>query len=300
MDKSKINWKEKAEEIIEQKNGIIQILLFFLLLIFSGLFALGIQSTTAIIIELLGIISLEVITINIKDSIVHRKLNRLGVRIEMEDGALFRVSDFDINPFFSNAHNHVFVSGIALNYFIQTFDNEIVQLLRDGKKLYILIIAPELIEESSKLYYGVEKTEDKASARVSDIIRKQLMTLNHIKNSDELFSHFERGDIELRIALNMISTSFVAYDVLFNTLGVHKEGVLYREIKALFYQYKCTIGRNEPNIIVNSKDNKDWYNFFKDTIEAQWNDSMAIISKVEYEKLIDDLNNISLHFSTKK
>ena len=93
-------------------------------------------------------------------------------------------------------------------------------------------------------------------------------TINTIKESDILFDFFKKGKIKLRIAKNLFSTSFVAYDVFGKFLTVGKDGHVYNEIKATFYQYKCTESKDEPSIIVNSLHNITWYDFFKNTIKS--------------------------------
>lgn len=276
-------WKHKIEDVIENKNGLIQICFFAALLLLSGILAFGIQSSISIALELLILISMELLNLNIKDSIVHRKLNRMGVRIDMYTGGLFKVGDFDILPFFEKTQDHLFISGITLNFFFQKFQSEIIKLMENGKKLYVIIVSPELISESAKLYYGVKK-DKVAKFNEGEVYDKQLMTLNCIKNPQTLYKYFENGQIQLRIAKNIFSTSFVAYDVFDNSIIEKVKRKDYKEIKASFYQYECTITRDEPNIIVDSKDNENWYDFFAKTMAEQWKDSEIIDTE---EKLIN-------------
>ena len=99
---------------------------------------------------------------------------------------------------------------------------------------------------------------------------------------------------------SVMSTSFVAYDVFDREILTHNKNKVGKELKASFYQYKCTAPEEEPNIIVDSFYNRDWYLFFRRTIEMQWNDAKPIKSKQEFEKLrkainekIDENNNCS-------
>lgn len=281
-------WKHKIEDIIESKNGWIQVCFFIAVLILSGVLALGIQSSTAVAIELLTLISFELLNLNIKDSIIHRKLNRMGVRIDMYTGGLFKVGDFNILPFFEKTQSHLFISGITLNFFFQKFQSEIVNLLENGKKLYVIIVSPELISESAKLYYGVH-SDKVAKFNEGEVYDKQLMTLNAIKNPQTLYKYFENGQLRLRIAKNVFSTSFVAYDIFDNSVIDKVKRKSYKEIKASFYQYECTITRDEPNIIVDSKNNENWYDFFAKTMTEQWKDSEIIDTEEKLTNLINKL-----------
>lgn len=168
-------WKHKIEDIIEQKNGIIQICFFAILLVCSGIFVLGWESSNAITIQLLSLISVELLNLNIKDSISHRKLNKMGNRLEMEAGALIRVSDFELHPFFEHTQDHLFISGIALSYFFQNFQKEIIQLMENGKKLFIIIVANDLLDDCTNLYYGISASDDLFKQNKCGIIIKQLL-----------------------------------------------------------------------------------------------------------------------------
>lgn len=114
-------------------------------------------------------------------------------------------------------------------------------------------------------------------------------TINTIKESDILFDFFKKGKIKLRIAKNLFSTSFVAYDVFGKFLTVGKDGHVYNEIKATFYQYKCTESKDEPSIIVNSLHNRTWYDFFKNTIKLQWEDSVPIEGVEAFHNLVSKI-----------
>lgn len=157
VKKGKRDWKFEIERIIETKNAIIQLVFFTLLLAISGLSIWEIQKKETIIIELLSIISMEIVVLNIKDSIVHRKLNGLNVKIDEENGQILRVSDFDLNDFFKKTKTEFFISGIALNYFFTKFNKEIIELLQNKKTLYVIIEDPDIIPECTKLYHGKQK-----------------------------------------------------------------------------------------------------------------------------------------------
>ena len=271
------NLKKKIEDIIESKNGLIQVVVLFISLVLGVAYKLEFVQELAIIIDLLGVVIVEMIIANVKDSILHRKLNRLGTRIEIEEGKLFRVSDFDLTPMFSKAKKDFFVSGLALNGFVYTYKEQLLGLLRDGKKVRILIMEPEKICDAALLYHG--RNDETA---VDDIITKQKETLNYIRNDDELKDYLKNGQLKFGLQNIVFSTSFIAYDVF-------DDKVVKKEVKASFYQYKCTNPESEPNILINSEDSNDWYKFFVKTIREHWKDSRKINNLEELEKLSNEL-----------
>lgn len=282
-------WKQKIENFIEQKNGIIQICFFTFLLICSGIFLLGGESYHAIILELLTLISAELLNLNIKDSIAHRKLNRMSIRLEMEAGSIIRMGDFDLNRFFQRTQDHFFVSGIASNFFLQKYENQITQLLDCGKKIYIMLVKQEFIEDCTKLYCGISLSDELYKKNKYEIINKQIVSLNCISNPQKIFNYFENGQLQLRMAKNVLSTSFVAYDVFDNSIIAQIKRNEHKEIKASFYQYACPDTTSLPNIVVNSKDNENWYKYFSKTIYQQWKDADVIDTKEKLESTINEL-----------
>ena len=111
--------KTNFEEFFERHNAKIQIGIFVIYLIIGAYFNICQNNQLGIAIGLLLLISGELVSLSIKDSITQRKLNNLGVKFEIERGALFRVHDFDLTDFFKNTTNHFFISGMALNGFFE-------------------------------------------------------------------------------------------------------------------------------------------------------------------------------------
>lgn len=96
----------------------------------------------------------------------------------------------------------------------------------------------------------------------------------------------------MRIAKNIFSTSFVAYDVFNNSIIDQIKRNEYKKIRASFYQYACTDSKNEPSITVNSKDNENWYDFFDKTIFSQWKDSEVVNTKGKLENVINEIKSM--------
>lgn len=279
------NLKKKIEEFIEAKNGMIQVIVLFVSLLIGAMYKLGVASEMAIIIDLLAVIVFEMIIANIKDSILQRKLNRLGVRIETEEGKLFRISDFNLKSLFSNTKKDFFVSGLALNRFMDSYKTKLLNLLGEGKVVRFLIIDPKKIEDAALLYFG-----EKSHRAQKEIITRQKQTIIGIAHDVELENCLKEGQLEFGVQDIVFSTSFIAHDVFCNKS-------VKREIKASFYQFGCTDPEKEPNILINSEDSSDWYNLFLRTIKLQWEASRKITSIDELDNLFHELEELEKNLS---
>lgn len=286
MKRIKIN----IEEFFEKHSDKIQILIFLLSLLIGAYFDICQENQLGIVIGLLFLITSELITLNVKDSITQRKLNNLGVRFEISKGALFRIHNFNLTDFFENTRKSFFVSGMALNGFFGKNKAVIENFLKEGKTIYILLADPESVNENAKLYHGTNLEESMFRTRVNDLFYKQLITLNCICEMENIYGYIADKKIQLRVAKSIISTSFVAYDIFEKELLTHNKNKVGKELKASFYQYRCTEPENEPNIIVDSFLNRDWYVYFRETIEKQWNDAVPISDEIQMKKLYETIN----------
>ena len=282
------NIKQWIEDVIEEKNWIIQIVYLLIMISISFTFQFDIQKTDEIIIELLFTIAGELYIISIKDSIMQKKVNRIDAKQDVDLGRLFRVADFEIKPFFNNAQNNIFVSGIALNGFFRNCSDRIKTFLEDGKIVRVLISNPHLSEENAKLYFGV-KDERSIKKCAKKIIRYQLDTLDYIMRDYQ--KYVVNGKMQIKISDCVFSTSFVAYDYMF-PLGKER-----REIKASFYQYGCSMPQKEPNILLRSDDKREWYSFFENTMSQQWNNAEGVNTAIELQKLYDALETLYAQYN---
>lgn len=279
------NLKTKIENFIETKNGMIQMIVLFVTLLLGAMYKLGVASEMAIIIDLLAVIVFEMIVANIKDSILQRKLNRLGVRIETEDGKLFRISDFNLKSMFENTKKDFFVSGLALNRFMDSYKTKLLELLGEDKVVRFLIMDPKKIEDAALLYFG-----EKSHRAQKEIITRQKQTIMGITNDGKLKDWLEKGRLEFGVQDIVFSTSFIAHDVFCNKS-------VKREVKASFYQFGCRDPEREPNILINSEDSNDWYNLFLSTIKLHWETSRKIASIEELDNLFHELEEMEKNLS---
>jgi len=276
--------KETVEKIFEKYNVKIQIIICLASLIIGAYFDINQKNELGIVIGLLTLITGELITLSIKDSITQRKLDSMGVRVEMLRGGLFRVHDFNLTTFFKNTRSQFFISGMALNGFFHNNKAKIQEFLDEGKEVFVLIADPDAVIENAKLYHGTNLNENEFSNRVASIYAMQRITLDHINEIQNIYRYMQDGKFQLRILKSVFSTSFVAYDIFKDDLAKHNRERKEKELKASFYQYRCTDPSNEPNIIVDSFLSRDWYLFFRKIIMMQWDDATPISNEQEFEE----------------
>lgn len=283
-------WKISVEEFIEKHNAKVQMIILVISLGIGAYFDICQENQWGIIIGLLMIITGELISLSIKDSITQRKLNNLGVRFEIARGGLVRVHDFDLSKFFKNTKNHFYISGIALNGFFDKSKSIIERFLNEGKEIYVLIADTDSVIENTKLYYGENLDVNTFNKKVNAIYHKQLMTLDCLEEIKNMFEFIENGRLKIKTTNAVMSTSFVAYDIFDKEVLRHSQNKMGKELKASFYQYKCTEPEAEPNIVVDSFFSRDWYLFFKEIIEMQWKDARIVGSRWEFEELRKIIN----------
>ena len=283
--------KTNIEDFWEKHNAKLQIAICVVSLIIGAYFNVSQDNQLGVIIGLLVLISCEILSLSIKDSISQRKLNNIGERFEEARGALVRVSDFNLSDIFNKTKGEFYISGIALNGFFQNNYSTISSFLEEGKKIDILITSPKAVRENTLLYYGFEDDEEKLIENMNAILNKQIATLDYIVKIPDFYKYLESNQFNLRTLSTAFTTSFVAHDIFErNVLGIKKKES--KELKASFYQYKCIEPQREPNIVVDSFMSRDWYLFFKNTITMQWRDGNSITSKKEFEELHDSMNKM--------
>lgn len=284
--------KLSIEEFFERHNAKIQITIFIVSLVIGAYFNINQENQLGIIIGLLLLVSGELISLNIKDSITQRKLNNMGVKFEIERGALFRVHDFKLETFFDNTKSQFFISGMALNGFFQDNKSIVERFLKEGKEIFVLMIDPDAIDENTRLYHGIDLDEKKFAKKKNKVLHKQQTTLDYIEEIENIYDYIEKGKFNLKTINSVMSTSFVAYDIFEKDILLHDKEKMGKELKASFYQYRCTNPKEEPNIIVDSFLSRDWYLLFKNTIQAQWNDAISISNEKEFEHLYEKIENL--------
>lgn len=278
--------KKRIENLIEKHNGKIQIIFLFASIVIGIIAGINESFMSNSMVILLGIVIVELIINNTKNSILQRKVKGLFKERKDKKDYIFTIGEIDITNFFNKAQSQFFVSGITIGTFFSIYRSEIVKLLEQGKELNILFSAPEVIEEMAKLYWGSEKDEKKFKDRIYGMLSEQYSILTQICSIDNVVKYLENEKLQLRNLAVVFPSSFVAYDLNLNNSRGVKGKEHTKEIKVSFYQYKCQKNMEKvPNIIVNSDKSEYWYNLFKDRIQYLWQDANEIKSMTDIEKI---------------
>lgn len=276
--------KTSIEDVYESYNGVIQIILVLAAVIVTSLYGVAYTQAQGIIITLLSLICVELLSLSLKDSIQQRKLNRIEKIVKIKAGKLLRVGEAKVDKFFRKTKDVFFVSGIALSWFFSTYINNIIQLLREGKKVCVMFCHYENFSDQEKLYFG--NREDIKKGDVSKIARLQYCALNEMVSIENIENYIKEGKLEIRFSDTTFSTSFVAYDIWNGNNQTPLTSKMRSEIKISFYLYDIeNASKRNPNVLVDNKNGTEWYELFHKSLLKQWKDAKRIES-------LDELNNI--------
>jgi len=280
--------KRNIETFFERHNAKIQIVICVVALI-SSVFGFTKEDISNVIVTLLTTISIEVVLSSIKDSSMHRKINELLADKDEKEGRIFRVSDFDLGTIFRATRADFFISGIALNGFFAKHRMDVINLLKAGKRIKILMVSPNLIEMQAQIYHG-KTTEPKIlTTKCNKIYHKQAEALEYlidIAKTDNI-DYIKSKKLVVKTLSVPATTSFVAHDIFSSTAN---RWLFSQKIKASFYQYRCEDVVSEPNILIDSHMNKEWFRLFRKTIEMQWDDGIAVDSVEQLKDLLKEIN----------
>lgn len=285
------DYKSAIEDFYEQYNGPIQIILVLMTVIATCLFGIAYSKIEGIIVTLLSLACAELLSLSLKDSIQQKKLNRILRRGEIEDGKLFRVADFDLHDFFHKTQEVFFVSGIALNWFFDTYKRDISQLLKDGKKVCVLFCDYENFTDQAKLYFG--STTDSHEGSSSVIAGLQHCAIQKIKGIKDIEDYINEGNFEIRLSNTTFSTSFVAYDIWTSKKEKPIISKVESEIKASFYLYALDKAeKKNPNVLVDNKYGREWYGLFRESLTNQWKDAKRVGSLDELNRIEEEVRKL--------
>lgn len=290
-DRKMDDFKTSIEDFYESYNGPIQMILLMVTVIAVGLFGVAYNKIEGLIISLLSLACAELLSLSLKDSIQQRKLNRILRRDEIIDGKLFRVADFELKHFFDSTQEVFFVSGIALNWFFSTYNNEIESLLKEGKKVCVMLCHYKNFTEQAKLYFGGKS--DKGKEARSVIAGLQHYAIKKIASIENINKYIKEDKFELRLSNTTFSTSFVAYDIW----NMKNDDPLIlkvnSEIKVSFYLYAIDkASKKNPNILVDNKNGREWYKLFRESLYNQWIAAKKIQSLDELKKIDEEVRKL--------
>ena len=283
------DYKSAIEEFYEQHNGKIQMFLILITIIIATFSGMTFNEIEPIIVTLLTLACVELLSLSLKDSIQQRKLNRILRRGEIKDGKFFRVADFDLQRFFKKTEKMFFISGIALNNFFETYGMRVEKLLVKGKKVCVLFCDYHNFDKQAELYFGSEANTQDAVRMMKGMQYQAIMRLEKIKDIER---YIRSGLLEIRFSNTTFSTSFVAHDILTNKNEEPRVSKETSKIKVSFYLYAIDKAeKKNPNVLVDNKYLREWYDVFKHSLANQWRDAHKIHNLDELRNIRNDLMN---------
>ena len=261
------------------KNEVIIHLGVFLLALMIGIVsnALGIQEQMDILIELILLL--------IGDFAVCKIINSKNGK-ENNSEKEITVLDFNGNTLkelYNSITKDLFISGITLSGFIGNKSPELERLVKAGKKVRVLVSAPDALGINTLNYFGVPKSQDKMEENLSHARSCLSATITKLLTSRVLCLALESGLLEFRIIAAPLTTSCLGFD-FFD--GAEADGTLVTSI----YQYGCRDFEKEPNWIVSADTEPDKYNNILNSSKNLWNDARAVTTVNSLKLLKKKLN----------
>lgn len=261
--------KKNIENIIENYNGYIQIV-FLILTLFLGIIInkLDIQDEQIIILELTVLLSIEIIILNIKDSISQDKLNRIlshndkshnMVLIDIDEG-------YTQFPFLlQQANSDLFISGMTCNG-IWNYTSTIEELLRSGSHIRILISSEKAIEDNVRIYYQLD-SEPEISDYIDDAHSKINITLKALRNNKLIKNSYDKT-FEVRRTNIPFTTAYVGINI-YGSNGINKQLKVTQYVSGNETE-KC------PNMLLDSNENNFLYEYYIKTLKKIWDTAEPI------------------------
>ena len=254
--------------ILERYNGFIQAFLFLFVLLYDGIYkgVLNNAEETSLLIDIVGVLLIEVFILNIKDSIAQRKLNELKV----STSTLTQLVPFDPHlmddfpALVKMATQNVFISGIICTNVLEFYESIIEELLDQGLNVRLLISSEKCIDYNAKQYFGFYESNRNSDEQIKEAKSKLNTTLRSLQKYDKLKYYYSQKRFEIRCSDSLISVGFVGID------NFSKRAELNRAIKVTHYIFGCTNTPNCPRELISSLSNKHWFDYYNDFIKEQW------------------------------
>lgn len=260
------------EEFIENHNGKIQIVLYFLAAVVVLLLGLKVD-LPALSVMLIGLIAIELIVSEIKNSSLHRKVNDIG-RIIRNKESTATVKEQDLTDFFNLASKEIFLSGISLSHIIDDYGQMIQKKLETGVKLKIMLLDPDSVNDNVKYLYR-NKSDNDDEEEIKSRIKT---TIKHITKIRAFEDYLEKGTIEIKYASGILPISVLMYD--FSEQDIAKDYSKSKNLYVRTYLFGVDAFSDcdlfNPTIVVNSNTSYDAYYAYVKSSEDRWNTATSL------------------------
>lgn len=276
-------WEKIVEKIVEKYNGYIQAVFLILTLILGIVInKLEYCEVQLIIIDLTVLISLDMIVLNIKNSILQNKLESLvnynkkqnknlkcllKYNKQMCNTVLINIGE-GYNEFpllLQSVNNDLFISGMACNG-VWNHTSKIEELLKNGYYIRILISSEKAIENNVRIYYGLSSDKEMKDY-FDDLHAKICITLNALKTNQIIKSNYNKN-FEVRRTDIPFTTAYVGINIYGNS-DSKKQLKITQYVPG--HEKDC-----QPNIILDSNNNNDLYEYHVETLKKIWDNATPV------------------------
>lgn len=253
---------------IRKYNGYLQIFLLIIILTIGIIFSkLNIQDRETIIIEILLLLSLEILIYIISNDTFQDNLFDLFnmrfdrgniVHIEQEEG-------YDrFTSLLSQAQDDLFISGITCSG-IWIYNNRLVELLNQGCHIRLLVSDEGAIESNIFICSGNEIDRVGKDVAIKEVTNKMKISLNSLKTNVTIKEACNKDIFEIRRTKVPFTMSCVGINLSSKENNKKQlkitHNVTYHEMR------QC------PSMLLNPIDNDDLYRFYLETLEKLWEEA---------------------------
>ena len=258
--------KITVKYFIKKYNSYLQMIcLLFTLIIGVILNILDVLEKQEIIIDLLCLVSVEIIIGNLYQCIEYDLKNMIA--IEMEEGYI----KFD--KLLSEVKTDLFISGITCNS-IWKYTEEIEEILKKNLKIRILTSSEDAIDDNIRIICD-NISNDASEINKDEARRKLTATLDIVYTNVIIQEAYNDGRFQIRKTDVPFTLSFIGINLFGNKnkkILKITQNVAYHEIR------KC------PSMILHYSDNKKLFKYYFRSLEKLWEKAVPHEVRGEYEK----------------
>ena len=253
--------KSAMEHIVKKYNGYVQLVCFLLTLIFGVILnLLDVQEKQSIIIELLCVISVEIIVGNLYQCVKYDQKNMVNIEIEkgydkfselLSDENAKRISD-------------LFISGVTCSS-VWPHIEKIKKLLKEKRTVRILISSDDAIDANVAIC--CENDSEKKRQRNKEDILNKINTLRIIlmNNDETILKAYKEDRFQIRRTDVPFTLSYVGINLFDNN---HNKKIQVLQNVAYQETRMC------PTMFLNVSDNEDLFNYYFESLNKLWENAI--------------------------
>lgn len=265
-------WKSNnyaIEKFIAKNNGYIQFFFLMATLMLGVIVNIsGWQEQETIIIEMLGLLSVELIILNINRNIPQVILKWLNVRNDKNHTVVVTDLEEGYNKFpslLSQVEGDLFISGITCNG-IWNYTSTIEEILKRENKIKILISSDQALESNVRIYYGLNSKKE-IEQYIDNVQSKTRITLDNLKTNEIIKENYNKY-FEIR-------RTDIPFTIACVGINIWSSNSQKQQLKVTTYVSNRQTEQC-PNVFLNSVEHKNLYNFYVKILKELWENAEPV------------------------